>query len=232
MIRWRATIIFAALVFAGMLLFGAAAKWQDQPAPAGDAAAGGEKQAGERDEQGWPSYPLPPPTQFGKDTQHGRGPGFYLNIFKILLVWLLFVVWVKTTDWVSQDCLRVHLNYAIWNTVVFFVFIAAFLLIWIIPLYEVALPLMLVAYLAPLGTFIIVRNKAVQPHQRVMTPDHLRHVYASIASKLGVKVSTEKQAAWQKGPQVNFKATAGAGAMPRAICFWRGVRRGTCQPRN
>src|SRR5262249_25208588 len=134
--------------------------------------------------------------------------------FKILLVWLLFVVWVKTTDWVSQDCLRVHLNYAIWNTVVFFVFIAAFLLIWIIPLYEVALPLMLVAYLAPLGTFIIVRNKAGQPDQRVMTPDHLRHLYAAVASKWGVKVSTEKQAAWQKGPQVNFKATAGAGRDP------------------
>ena len=32
---------------------------------------------------GWPDYPLPTPTQFGKDRERGRGPGFYLSLFKI-----------------------------------------------------------------------------------------------------------------------------------------------------
>src|SRR6476620_8373989 len=166
---------------------------EPQPTP----PAGGEN-AETPDTSGWPTYPLPTAKQFGKDHSVGRGPGFYLNFFKLGLVWALFVLWVKTTDWVSQDCLRVNLNYAVWNTVIFGVFAAAFVLIWILPWFEVALPLLLVAYLAPLGTFLIIRNRAVQPHQRVMTPDHLRHVFADAASKLGVKVQTEKQAAWQK----------------------------------
>src|SRR5262252_3970826 len=85
------------------------------------------------DASGWPAYPLPPAKQFGKDHNVGRGPGFYLNFFKLGLVWVLFVLWVKTTDWVSQDCLRVNLNYVVWNSVIFGVFAAAFVLIWILP---------------------------------------------------------------------------------------------------
>jgi type II secretory ATPase GspE/PulE/Tfp pilus assembly ATPase PilB-like protein len=195
-------ILFAAVVLAGSI----SRAQEPQPTP----PAGGEN-AEPADTSGWPAYPLPLPKQFGKDHNFGRGPGFYLNFFKFGLVWALFVLWVKTTDWVSQDCLRVNLNYVVWNSVIFGVFAAAFVLIWILPWFEVALPLLLVAYLAPLGTFLIIRNRAVQPHQRVMTPDHLRHVFADVASKLGVKVQAEKQAAWQKGPQVNFKAAAGGG---------------------
>jgi type II secretory ATPase GspE/PulE/Tfp pilus assembly ATPase PilB-like protein len=168
------------------------------------------------DSSGWPNYPLPSPTQFGSDHEHGRGPGFYLSLLKFAGVWLLFLAWVKTTDWVSQDCLRVNLNYVIWNSVVFFMFIAAFILIWILPWFEVAFPLMLVAYLAPIGTFLIIRNRAVEAHQRVLTPSHIRHMVAGAAGKMGVKVATEKQLSWQKGPHVDFKAGAGPGRSPDA----------------
>ncbi|HEY2881367.1 MAG TPA: ATPase, T2SS/T4P/T4SS family [Pirellulales bacterium] len=162
-------------------------------------------------DHGWPNYPLPAPTKFGTDHEHGRGTGFYISLFKVLMVWLLFVLWVKTTDWVSQDCLRVNLNYVLWNSVVFFTFIAAFVLIWIIPMFEVALPLLLVAYLAPLGTFVIIRNKAVPNHQRVLTPSHIRHMISRAAGLFGMKVANEKQADWQKGPPVNFKGKTGGG---------------------
>jgi type II secretory ATPase GspE/PulE/Tfp pilus assembly ATPase PilB-like protein len=160
---------------------------------------------------GWPQYPLPAPTEFRKDVQRGRGPGFYFSLFKIALVCALFFLWVKTTDWVSQDCLRLSLNYLIWNSVVFGIFAAAFLLIWILPWFEVGYGLMVVAYLAPLGVYLIIRNKAVEAHQRVLTPDHLRHVFADVAGLLGVKISTEKKYDYQKGPPVQFKASAGGG---------------------
>ena len=160
---------------------------------------------------GWPEYPLPTPTQFRKDSERGRGPGFYFSLFKIALVCALFFLWVKTTDWVSQDCLRLSLNYLVWNSVVFGVFAAAFLLLWVLPWFEVAYALMVVAYLAPLGVYLIIRNKAVEAHQRVMTPDHLRHVFAHVAGLLGVKIATEKKLDYQKGPPVQFKASAGGG---------------------
>ena len=160
---------------------------------------------------GWPQYPLPAPTEFRKDVQRGRGPGFYFSLFKIALVCALFFLWVKTTDWVSQDCLRLSLNYLVWNSVVFGIFAAAFLLIWILPWFEVGYGLMVVAYLAPLGVYLIIRNKAVEAHQRVLTLDHLRHVFADAAGLLGVKISTEKKYDYQKGPPVQFKASAGGG---------------------
>ena len=119
---------------------------------------------------GWPEYPLPAPTQFRKDPERGRGPGFYFSLFKIALVCALFFLWVKTTDWVSQDCLRLSLNYLVWNSVVFGVFAAAFLLLWVLPWFEVTYALMVVAYLAPLGVYLIIRNKTVEAHLTVMTP--------------------------------------------------------------
>ncbi len=156
-----------------------------------------------------PSIRCRPPRSFAKSS--GRGPGFYFSLFKIALVCALFFLWVKTTDWVSQDCLRLSLNYLVWNSVVFGVFAAAFLLLWVLPWFEVTYALMVVAYLAPLGVYLIIRNKAVEAHQRVMTPDHLRHVFAHVASLLGVKIATEKKLDYQKGPPVQFKASAGGG---------------------
>jgi type II secretory ATPase GspE/PulE/Tfp pilus assembly ATPase PilB-like protein len=202
-------VFLGGLTLAGVLIFSRAAPAQDQPA---DGANGAAAAAPTMDEQGWPNYPLPDAKSFGKSNiETGRGHGFYLSVSKLLLVWLLFLVWVKTTDWVGQDCLRVNLNYSIWNPIVFGVFIAAFLVMWLIPMFEIAMPLLLVAYLAPLGTYLIVRNKMVEQHQRVMTPEHIRLLIAGLLGKMGVKVSTEKQAAWQKGAPVNFKASAGCG---------------------
>src|SRR5690349_2379701 len=47
------------------------------------------------------------------------GPGYYISIWKLVLVIILFLFWVKTTDWVGQDTNRTNLNYAVWDLVVF-----------------------------------------------------------------------------------------------------------------
>ena len=41
----------------------------------------------------WPSLSL---------QANWRGPGFYLSWIKILACWLVFLFWVRTTDWISQ----------------------------------------------------------------------------------------------------------------------------------
>src|SRR5262249_6023373 len=154
MTRWRVLTLLGLLVAAAPVAYLPAPLAAQEPAnPQENAQPSAARTV---DSQGWPTYPFPSATQFGKDREHGRGPGFYLSLLKFAGVWLLFVAWVKTTDWVSQDCLRVNLNYVIWNSVVFFMFVVAFILIWILPWFEVAFPLMLVAYLAPIGTFLII----------------------------------------------------------------------------
>ncbi|HEY2827785.1 MAG TPA: hypothetical protein VGJ04_09320, partial [Pirellulales bacterium] len=201
MSRWPA------LIFVGMVLAMLFA-WP-QHAPAQPPAAPGV--AVPEDTSVWPHYPLPSPTQFGKDPVAGRGRGFYISLSRFILIWILFLIWVKTADWVSQDCLRLDMTYMIWNGVMVGPFIAAFLLLWLLPWFEVAYPLMALAYLVPVGVYIIIRNKGVEQHQRVLTPDHIRHVFASVAGKVGVKVAAERQMDYDKGAPVKFKATAGGG---------------------
>ena len=48
----------------------------------------------------WPAYPL------GGEGEHAieRGPGGYFSWIKLLAIFLVYMLWVKTTDWVNQDC--------------------------------------------------------------------------------------------------------------------------------
>jgi hypothetical protein len=68
----------------------------------------------------------PWPNNSFEDAPFKRGDGGYLSLPKLLFCWLLFLLWVRTVDWVNQDVQRLRLNYAIWNSAVFFSFVAAF----------------------------------------------------------------------------------------------------------
>ncbi len=118
---------------------------------------------------------------------------------------------MKTTDWAAQDCIRTNQSYAIWNPVLIGPFVFAFLLFLLLPWYEIGMLILAAAWLFPLGIYVIVRNKPLEAHQKVMTPSHLRHVFSDVMGKLGVKVATERKLDYQKGPPVNFKATSGGG---------------------
>ena len=94
------------------------------------------------------------------DGEDFRGPGFYLNWVKILACWLVFLLWVKTTDWVSTDCQDLKLDYLRWNPIVFGTFMAAFVLLWLIPYFWIGFPLLVIAYVAPLATYIVLPEQA------------------------------------------------------------------------
>ena len=74
----------------------------------------------------WSAFELP-----SKDF---RGPGYYLNWVKILAWWLLFLAWVKTTDWASTDCQDLKLDFIRWNPILFGSFLGAIVLSWILPI--------------------------------------------------------------------------------------------------
>src|SRR5262249_40751382 len=43
-----------------------------------------------------------------------RGSGFYLSWWKLLSMWLIFLCWVRTTDWVSQDAQDQKVSWTRW----------------------------------------------------------------------------------------------------------------------
>jgi type II secretory ATPase GspE/PulE/Tfp pilus assembly ATPase PilB-like protein len=139
-----------------------------------------------------------------------RGSGHYLNWIKLLLAWLLFLLWVYTTDWVSTDCQDNRLQYVRWNPIVFGTFIGFYFLMWLLPWFWLGFPLLLVAYIVPLVTYTVYRNQQVSAEKKVFTKAHLRYWFATRLNKMGMKVEAEKKAAWEKGPPIRFDAAGAA----------------------
>jgi hypothetical protein len=142
----------------------------------------------------------------GKDF---RGSGYYLSWVKIIACWLIFLAWVHTTDWLSTDCQALKLDYLRWNPIVFGVFMAAFILSWLIPNFWIALLLLMIAYVAPLTTYVVYRNKQVDNDQRVLTPEHLRYWLARKLGKVGVKIDAERRDPHESGVPVKLFARSG-----------------------
>ena len=155
--------------------------------------------------QEWPPYP--------SDQLPGRGPGGYLAWYKLLACWILVVFWVRAADWVNRDSVEVGDNIEmpskIWNPTVVFTFVFAFLLAISIPLFAVGYTLLLIAYVAPLTTYILMRNSRVTQEQRVMTPKHIKQWFASMASGRQKK-KVETLTAHEQGPPVQLSACGGS----------------------
>lgn len=150
----------------------------------------------------WPDYPIQQGTW--------RGSGFYLSGFKIFLTWIVFLLWARTTDWVSTDVQEVKkLDWKRWIPVVAGTFFVAFVLIWLVPVFWVVFPLEFLAWVVPLTVYIVVRNKAVTNERRVMTREHIRWWTADKLSRLGFKVKVEPRDPREKGANVILTAAGG-----------------------
>lgn len=139
-----------------------------------------------------------------------RGSGGYLSVWKLLSFWLLLLIWVRTTDWISQDAQSLKLRWAIWNAVAFFSFLIALLILWIVSWFSVGFVLLLIAYLAPLVSYIVYRNKQVPASSdKVLTRKHIRRWMAQRVSVVGIKVGGAEDPD-ALGPDVQFKARGAA----------------------
>ena len=139
-----------------------------------------------------------------------RGGGAYLSPWKIITSWLVFLAWVQTTDWISQDGQLMKLKYGLWNPIAFFSFFFSFLLLWILPWFGVGMLLVLIAYVAPLTAYIIYRNQQVQSYQKVLTPKHIKRWIARKVSKIGIKMEGADDDVHELGPPLQITPLGGA----------------------
>ncbi len=154
--------------------------------------------------QEWPPYP--------DDQLPGRGPGGYLAWYKLLACWILVLFWVRAADWINRDSLEVGDNIEmparVWNPIMVFSFLVAFLLAISLPLFPLGYMLLVVAYVAPLATYVLMRNGRVTEEQRVLTPRHIKTWFAAKSSGKKRK-KVEKMAAHEQGPPVQLSACGG-----------------------
>src|SRR4029079_11790439 len=67
--------------------------------------------------------------------------------------------------------------------------------------------LLFVCYLGCFVPYVLLRNKAVELHQRVFTPDWFRYEVAHLLQKVGIKgFEAERKADYQKGAPVDLMA--------------------------
>jgi type II secretory ATPase GspE/PulE/Tfp pilus assembly ATPase PilB-like protein len=132
---------------------------------------------------------------------------------ELLVIWLLFLLWVKSADWVNRDAQIFELGYGLWNPILFFPFLAV-LLLFAFPVvvgfanFIVAAIALSVIFLATFFSYVVTRNKAVELHQKVFTPDWFRYEAAVLGNKIGVNISSERKEAYEKGPPVELLAVA------------------------
>ena len=138
-----------------------------------------------------------------------RGPGAYLSPWKVMLSWLLFLIWVYTTDWISQDGQLMKLRYNLWNPIAFFSFFVALLLFWLLPWFAVGMLFMVIAWAAPLTSYVVYRNGKVASADKVMTQKHIRQWMLRRLSKMGIKLAgSEELDSRDAGPNIQLTAIA------------------------
>ncbi|MDG2206384.1 MAG: ATPase, T2SS/T4P/T4SS family [Pirellulales bacterium] len=150
----------------------------------------------------WPSPQWIDPDTF-------RGPGFYFSLTKIGFCLILFFLWVRCADWVNQDTLFHRLNKNLWNSIVVGCFTFALIMMWVIPYFLPAFLLLLLAYGAPVLTYVFYyRNPQLDDHQQVLTLEHLKFVASQKLRYIGIHIDSEDPFLQQStlGPEVELFA--------------------------
>jgi type II secretory ATPase GspE/PulE/Tfp pilus assembly ATPase PilB-like protein len=150
-----------------------------------------------------------------------RGPGLFLSVGKIALVWLLFLLWVRTADWVNRDIHERRWKYATWNSVIVFPFLAAMIVLWIVPSFWIGFPILVMAYVGPLLAYVAQRNPMVMDDEKVLTVRHLKSLLASALSPVGVKIEVDKPDPRDEGPAIEIFPSAAGGERDARANFLR-----------
>lgn len=134
-------------------------------------------------------------------------------VLQLLGLALLVLAWVGTGDWVNRDSQIFSLGWQKWGPIIFFPFALLLFGLLFVPISNlIRLPVLAVVYLATAVPYVVIHNKSVLPHQTVLTGSWWRHVFASLMGKMGVKMSGERQADYEKGAAVELFALGAADA--------------------
>ncbi|HEY3393331.1 MAG TPA: ATPase, T2SS/T4P/T4SS family [Lacipirellulaceae bacterium] len=195
---------------------------ENQPADQPDAAAAADDAAAVDDvadpaDVAAPPAPAPQLDKWNDAHSIPRAKSPFIFWLKFLVLCLMFLIWVKAADWVNRDSQIFDLGYGKWNAIIYFPFLAVLLLVAIpIPILGIPMNFLVAAIVLPicfLATFVpyaVTRNKAVELHQKVFTPDWLRYEIAHLLSKVGVKIAAERKAEYEKGAPVDLMAIGAA----------------------
>jgi len=104
-------------------------------------------------------------------------PGGYFSTFKIFLMLVLMVPWLRAATWLNKDAVRVHTSQLTWSALTLGSGVLSLLIWLLLPWYVFGLAVYVLVVGSVIGTYIVVRNKRVVPQARVLTSEHLRTLF-------------------------------------------------------
>jgi type II secretory ATPase GspE/PulE/Tfp pilus assembly ATPase PilB-like protein len=114
--------------------------------------------------------------------------GGYISIIKFILFLILFLSWLPLTGWVNKDAQTIGAKGAFWTMLIFGAGAAA-TVIWLCAPFFLAGMLLYVAVTAATSvSYVIHRNSKVPYHERVLTPEHIKSLFAK-KRKMAVAVA-------------------------------------------
>lgn len=91
-----------------------------------------------------------------------RGPGGYLAWYKLLLIVIPFLIWVRMTDWINRDSQLLgkdtDLWPEVWNPISMVAFLLGFWAALSIPIFWVGLPIYLLFAFGPFAIYFLIRR--------------------------------------------------------------------------
>ncbi|MCA9175412.1 MAG: Flp pilus assembly complex ATPase component TadA [Planctomycetales bacterium] len=140
-----------------------------------------------------------------------RGDGFYVSWWKVLILLPFVWIWVKGCDFVNTDSQRIGDDIAmpqdVWTPIVVFTFMVLFFVSLLIPNFIGCVAVCAVASLAPVLTYVFMRNAKVNPEIRVLTPKHISE-WLKGGGKRGV---VERTLPHEQGAPVEFQPIGAGG---------------------
>ncbi len=131
------------------------------------------------------------------------GPGFYVSLIKLFAAWIVMLTWVYSTDWVSRDAQQHKFDHLKWNPIVFAPFVVGMIAFWMIPIFFVGFPLLIICHLGPVLAYVKARNAELADDQKVLTQKHIKAWFGGF---FGKEVSTEEKDPHAGGPPVVLKS--------------------------
>ncbi|MBS0264685.1 MAG: type II/IV secretion system protein [Planctomycetes bacterium] len=138
------------------------------------------------------AFPRSPTGFFRGNSKGSNGSGFYINLWGLIPVIGLFLLWVHTTNWADDDAQGLKINHEFWNCLLILVGAAGFVAVLALPSFFLGFITLLTAYALPIGLYVRERNDRVPDAARVMTPKHIQGLVIRGLAKIGIHIAVSK----------------------------------------
>lgn len=130
--------------------------------------------------------------------------GYYLSLFKIVLLIAMLAFWLHYMTWVHEDNRGLKVSPPFWNGMMLLGGVAAFPAALCIPVFPAGFTALLASIGAPLGFYVVERNKHVPDARKVMTPDHISKWSKRQLARIGIHIGGREKHEKISGPPIKF----------------------------